>query len=79
MSYQFCRMQVVVVGKTYSDPEPVSCCASQGTILRPSFFYNDLTDSLNTSITKYAQDNVTYSVTKDVVIEDMMNFEMESV
>ena len=64
MSYLFCRMQVAVVGKTYSDQEPVSCCVSQGTILGPFFI-----DSSNSKVTKYAHDTVTDFANEDIVIE----------
>ena len=77
-SYLFNRTQVVALGSMNSEPEPVYCGVPQGSILGPLLFitfFNDLVDSMNSKVIKYADDTVIYYANDVDVIENVLNSE----
>ena len=81
--YLFERVQIVEIGNTWSNPEPIDCGVTQGSILGTLLFiifFNDLINIMNVKVIKYVDDTVLFYADSGISkIESVLNFEMKKI
>ena len=77
------RVQIVEIGNTRSNPEPIDCGVTQGSILGTLLFiifFNDLINIMNVKVIKYVDDTVLFYADSGISkIESVLNFEMKKI